>query len=87
MKRFSYTLMILCLLALTACQSEKDAKQPVAVTESADVPPVWCNCSAAFVKKPYEVIFGQPLKAEILETVLTGGRWCRFVIHLPAGIA
>jgi Zn-dependent M28 family amino/carboxypeptidase len=38
MKKFFYTLMLHCLLALTACQSENDAEQPVAVTESADVP-------------------------------------------------
>jgi hypothetical protein len=49
----------------------------------ANVPPVFCNCSAAFHKKPYEVIFGRPLEAEVLETVLKGDRWCKFAIHLP----
>jgi len=43
----------------------------------------FCNCSAAFHKKPYEVIFGKPLHAEVLESVLAGDRWCRFALHLP----
>ena len=53
----------------------------------AAVPPVFCNCSAAFSKKPWEVIFGQPLKAEVLETILQGDSRCRFAIHLPEGVA
>jgi hypothetical protein len=47
------------------------------------VPPVFCNCSAGFHKKPYEVIFGQPLRAEVLECVLAGDPWCKFAIYLP----
>jgi len=48
-----------------------------------DVPPIFCNCSAGFHKKPYEVIFGQPLRAEVLECVLAGDPWCKFAIYLP----
>jgi hypothetical protein len=47
------------------------------------VSPTFCHCSAGFVKKPWEVILGQPLEADVLESVLTGSRWCRFAIHLP----
>jgi hypothetical protein len=47
------------------------------------VSPTFCHCSAGFVKKPWEVIFGQPLQADVLETVLTGSLVCRFAIHLP----
>ncbi len=47
------------------------------------VPAVFCNCSAAFHKKPWEVIFGQPLRADVLESVLKGDSHCRFAIHLP----
>jgi hypothetical protein len=50
------------------------------------VPPVFCNCSAAFHKKSWEVIFGQPLEAEVVETVLAGDPWCKFAIHLPEGV-
>jgi len=51
-----------------------------------DVPPVFCNCSAGFHKKSYEVIFGQPLRAEVLECVLAGDPWCKFAIYLPNAV-
>ena len=43
----------------------------------------FCQCSAGFHKKPYEVIFGQTLKADVLQSVLNGDMICRFAIHLP----
>jgi hypothetical protein len=49
------------------------------------ISPTFCNCSAAFHKKPYEVIFGHTLQADVLETVLAGDPWCKFAIHLPEG--
>jgi hypothetical protein len=50
------------------------------------ISPTFCNCSAGFHKKPYEVIFEQPLQADIVETVLAGDRWCKFAIHLPEDV-
>jgi hypothetical protein len=47
------------------------------------VSPTFCQCSAGFVKKPFEVIFGQSLRAEVLESVLQGDDVCRFAIYLP----
>jgi len=52
----------------------------------ATVSPTFCNCSAGFHKKSFEVIFGQPLKAEVLESVLAGDPWCKFAIELPEGV-
>lgn len=52
----------------------------------ADIPPVFCSCSAGFHKKRWEVIFDQPLQAEIVETVLKGDNWCKIAIHLPEGL-
>jgi hypothetical protein len=43
----------------------------------------FCYCSAGFHKKPWEAIFGQPLRAEVLESALRGDLRCRFAIHLP----
>lgn len=43
----------------------------------------FCQCSAGFHKKSWEVIFGQPLQADVLESVLQGDMRCRFAIHLP----
>jgi hypothetical protein len=45
--------------------------------------PLLCHCSGGFMKKSWEVIFRQPLKVDILESVLSGGECCRFAIHLP----
>jgi len=50
------------------------------------ISPTFCNCSSAFHKKKWEVIFGQPLRAEVVETVLRGDPWCKFAIHLPDGV-
>jgi len=50
------------------------------------VSPSFCQCSAGFVKKPWKVILGQPLEAEVVESVLTGDLWCKIAIHLPDGI-
>jgi len=46
----------------------------------------FCHCSAGFVKKPWEVILGQKLEVDILESILQGDLRCRFAIHLPEGI-
>lgn len=51
------------------------------------ISPTFCHCSAGFHKKPYEVIFGRNLKADVLETVLAGDPWCTFAIHLPEEVA
>lgn len=54
---------------------------------SMTVSPTFCNCSAGFHKKPYEVIFGCSLRAEVLESVLAGDPWCKFAIYLPDDVA
>jgi len=51
-----------------------------------NIPATFCNCSAGFMKKPFEVMFGRKLKAEMVETVLGGDRWCRVAITLPEGV-
>jgi len=43
----------------------------------------FCNCSAGYHKKYWEMVLDQPLKAEVLESVLQGDDWCLFSIHLP----
>jgi hypothetical protein len=52
-------------------------------TGDATISPTFCLCSASFHKKSWEVIFEQPLQAEIVETVLKGDPWCKIAIHLP----
>ncbi len=43
----------------------------------------FCYCSAGYHKRPFEIIFGQPVRADVLETVLKGDPICRFAIHIP----
>jgi hypothetical protein len=45
--------------------------------------PIFCNCSGGFSKKPWEIIFEQELKVQVLESALKGDSRCRFAVHLP----
>ncbi|MCL7455128.1 MAG: hypothetical protein M8467_18990 [Anaerolineae bacterium] len=38
---------------------------------------------AGFHKKSWDVIYGQELEAEIVQTVLKGDPWCKIAIRLP----
>lgn len=49
------------------------------------VPSMFCHCSAGFTKLPYDVIFGEPVEIEMLESALDGDMRCRFAIKIPAG--
>ena len=46
----------------------------------------FCQCSAGYHKRPWEVIFGQSLEADVLESVVQGDMRCRFAIHLPESV-
>lgn len=52
----------------------------------ASVSPTFCTCSGGYHKRYWEATLGQPLEAEVLETVLDGGEWCKFAITLPDGL-
>ncbi len=52
-------------------------------TGDAGIPALFCECSAGFHKKRWEVILGQPLQAEVVESVLSGDPWCKIAIYLP----
>jgi hypothetical protein len=54
-----------------------------AVKSGEKVAPIFCNCSAGFHKKPWEVALGQKVKVDVLESALQGDARCRFAIHLP----
>ena len=43
----------------------------------------FCQCSAGFHKRAWEVIFERTLEADVLQSVLQGDDVCRFAIHLP----
>ena len=54
-----------------------------AIRTGLEVSPNFCYCSAAFHKKPWDVIFGQPVEAKVLKSVLAGDLVCRFAIKIP----
>jgi len=54
-----------------------------AIKSGQQISPDFCYCSAGFEKRIWDVIFNQPVKAEVLETVLKGDDICRFAIHIP----
>lgn len=51
--------------------------------DSMAVSPIFCQCSAGFHKRAYEVIFNEQLEADVVQSVLNGDPVCRFAIHLP----
>lgn len=51
------------------------------------ISPSFCDFCPSFNAKPWEVIFGQKLEYEVLESGLRGGIWCKFAIQLPEGAA
>jgi hypothetical protein len=53
------------------------------IMSGAGIPPGFCYCSAGHAKRPWDVIFDQPVEAEVLETVLKGDIVCRFSIRIP----
>ena len=54
-----------------------------AIRSGEKVAPIFCNCSAGFHKKPWEMALNQKIQVDVLESVLRGDPHCRFVIHLP----
>jgi hypothetical protein len=54
-----------------------------AIKNNEKVTPAFCNCSAGFHKKPWEILYGKRIKVDVLESVLQGDARCRFAIHLP----
>jgi hypothetical protein len=48
-----------------------------------EVSSLWCYCTGGFTKLLWDYIYGQPLKVELLSSVLDGSPRCRFAITLP----
>jgi hypothetical protein len=42
----------------------------------------YCHCSKGFVEKVWEAILGKPVKVELLQSVISGAKECKFVVHL-----
>ena len=47
-----------------------------------NTPKVVCNCSLGWQQHTWEAILGKPVKVELVESVLRGGKRCVFKIHV-----
>ncbi len=54
--------------------------------EDQPVDPIFCNCSGGYYKNFWEAVLDQPVKVELLESVLKGDEVCKFALHLPQEI-
>jgi hypothetical protein len=54
-----------------------------AIISDVKIPPSFCYCSAGFEKRPWDVIFDHPVKADVVESVLKGDLICKFAVHIP----
>ena len=54
-----------------------------AIGTKTKISPTYCCCGAGFYKGIWEYIIQQPIKVEVLESVLEGGEVCRIAIRLP----
>jgi hypothetical protein len=44
----------------------------------------FCRCSAGYEKRLWDTIFDEPVKVDVLRSVLAGDDVCEFAVHVPA---
>jgi hypothetical protein len=52
----------------------KETEEPISKT--------YCNCSLGWMKSLFKTLLGKPVEVEILDSIVSGGNACRFVINL-----
>jgi len=57
------------------CGNLGATKEPISIT--------YCHCGKGYWMAMFEHVFGQPIRVDLLQTIITGGDSCRFAIHLP----
>jgi effector-binding domain-containing protein len=45
----------------------------------------FCNCGGGWFRRLWEGVLGQPVRVEVLKTVLRGDDVCQFAVHLSSG--
>ncbi len=53
------------------------------LNEDRPTDPVLCGCSAGYFKNFWEAMLNQPVKVEVLKSLINGDQTCEFVLHLP----
>lgn len=51
--------------------------------EDQPIDPVFCGCSAGYFKDFWEAVLKQPVRVEVLKSVIRGDSICEFALHLP----
>ncbi len=54
--------------------------------DDADIPKEYCLCSAGWFRRQWEGALSQPVKVDILKTVLKGDEVCQFAILIPENL-
>lgn len=53
---------------------------PMVESKPEGMSPTYCHCSVGYVKEMYELKFGRSVEVELIDSVLKGGRRCKFRI-------
>ncbi|MHA1924837.1 MAG: GyrI-like domain-containing protein [Candidatus Thorarchaeota archaeon] len=56
---------------------------PIVQAALEKMPRTFCYCGAGWAEQLWSEVVGQSVKVEIIETVVDGGRMCKFAVHLP----
>lgn len=43
---------------------------------------IYCHCSVGWWKGLFESILEKPVEVDLIQTIITGGKTCRFIIHI-----
>lgn len=50
------------------------------------ISPVFCNCSAGFYRAYWEIVFDEPVRVDVVESLLKGDSICKFAVYIPESI-
>ncbi len=54
--------------------------------EDQPIDPVFCGCSAGYFKNFWEAVLNQPVRVEVLKSLIKGDQICEFALYLPQKI-
>jgi hypothetical protein len=55
---------------------------PLVEDGPAELSPTYCHCSVGYVAYLFERNLGRPVRVDLLESVRSGGKACRFAVHV-----
>lgn len=62
------------------------AREAIKNSKEDRIPKNFCYCSAGFFKQTWDVVLDHPVKIDVVNSVLTGDKFCKFALHLPENI-